>query len=320
MKFFISHSSKDVEIAKYFSMFLSKLSVDVEVFCSSIAGTVEQGEDFVKKIEEGLKNSDVFIPLISTNYIKSKYCLIELGYAYAKNVSYEKSYYILPFCIPPITKSQALLGTPLSHLQTAVLNDKVDVHSFLRLLVKNNLLNETYLTNTDVILFINKVNNVIMRNENILGNALILPICSDDSNRDAIQHNERDGRHVVNFNLFANGGNKRPSFISLVLKFPGTFNFCDFLTSNDEIKLYCSINNYTNSLTNIDIEFKYHETHQMLKRYKIQLLPGVNDISIPIKDMNVEGLKQISEICFVAWDSYITEVEGMFFVENIQVK
>lgn len=58
----------------------------------------------------------------------------------------------------------------------------------------------------------------------------------------------------------------------------------------------------------------------MLRSYKLILESGINNVEIPIKDMNIEGLKQISEICFVCWDSYITEVEGMFSIEEIQVK
>lgn len=58
----------------------------------------------------------------------------------------------------------------------------------------------------------------------------------------------------------------------------------------------------------------------MLKSYKIKLEPGINKVEISIKDMNLEGLKQVSEICFVAWDRYINEVEGMFTIEDIKVK
>lgn len=72
MKVFISHSSKGEEIAKSFSYFLKNLCFVIEVFCTSISGTIKQGEDFVKSIEKGLKNSDVFIPLISRNYNQSK--------------------------------------------------------------------------------------------------------------------------------------------------------------------------------------------------------------------------------------------------------
>lgn len=320
MKVFVSHSSKDAEIAKSLSYFLKNMNMDIDVFCSSILGVINQGEDFVQCIEGGLKNSDVFIPLISKNYIESKYCLIELGYAYSKSISCEKKYYILPFCIPPITRSEALLGTPLAHLQTSALNDKDDMQNFLRTLIKNNLIPESSIMNCDVFAFINKINNIIMKSENILGNAIILPICSEYDNPNAIQHMQDNNKHIVNFNLFANGRSKRPEFISLVFKFPGTFDFYKFLQANDDIKFLCEIYNYTDSLTDIDIEFKYHEPPQMLKSHKIRIKQGVNSIEIPIKDMNIEGLKQISEICFVCREVYIVEEEGMFSIENIQVK
>ena len=125
---------------------------------------------------------------------------------------------------------------------------------------------------------------------------------------------------LCNFNLFANGKDARPDFISLVFKFPGKFNFYDFLSTNYNTNFCCTINNYTDSLTNIDIEFKYHESNQMLKQYKMALKQGLNDIEIPIKDMNIDGLKQISEICFVCRECYITEIEGMFSITNMQVK
>ena len=320
MKIFISHSSKDSEIAKTLSYFLKNMNMDIDVFCTSISGTINQGDDFVQCIEGGLKNSDIFIPLISKNYIESKYCLIELGYAYSKSISRKKKYYILPFCIPPIMRSEALLGTPLAHLQTSALNDKDDMQNFLRTLIRNNLIPESSIMNCDVFVFINKVNNIIMKSENILGNAIILPICSEYDNPNAIQHMQDNNKHIVNFNLLANGRNKRPEFISLVFKFPGTFNFYDFLQSNADIKFICTIYSYTDSLTDIDIEFKYHEPPQMLKSHKFKINQGANNIEISIKDMNIEGLKQISEICFVCRDAYIMEEEGMFFIENIQVK
>lgn len=320
MKIFISHSSKDSEIAKTLSYFLKNTDMDIDVFCSSISGAINQGDDFVQCIERGLKDSDVFIPLVSKNYIESKYCLIELGYAYSKSVSRKKNYYILPFCIPPIMRSEALLGTPLAHLQVSALNDKDDMQNFLRVLIKNNLISESSLMNCDMFAFIDKINNIIMKSENILSNAIILPICSEFDNPNAIQHIQDNNKHIINFNLFANGDNERPEFISLVFKFPGTFNFYDFLKSNIDIKFLCMLNNYTESLTDIDIEFKYHEPPQMLKSYKFKINQGINNIEIPIKDMNIEGLKRVSEICFVCRDIYITEIEGMFSIENIQVK
>ena len=319
MKVFITHSSADADIAISLSYFLKNICFDTEVFCSAIGGIIHQGDSFVQSIERGLENSDVFIPLISKNYNQSKYCLIELGYAYAKSVSCKEFYHILPFCISPVTRDEALLGTPLSHLNTAVLNDKEDLQNFFRLLIAYKLIPESSIINCDISGFINKVNNIIMKSENVLSNAVILPICSSANNPDAIKHMQSNGRHTVNFNLFANGKENRPDFISLVFKYPGTFNFYEYLKSNNDIKYKCRIDNYTDSLTNIDIEFKYHESHQLLKSYKITLKKGINDIEIPINEMNTEGLKQISEICFVCWDRYITEQEGMFSIEEIQM-
>lgn len=318
MKVFISHSSKDSNIAKLLSFLLSNIDLDTEIFCSSLPGMIEQGANFNIVIERELSDSDIFIALISPNYLDSKYCLIELGYAYS-NFTKKKNYHIFPFSIPPVSKSQALFNTPLSHIQTAILNDKNDIHNFVKTLMKNEIIKTVSLPNAEIIEFINKLNNIIMNSNNILSNAIVLPICSDSTNPDAIQHTQSGNKHIVNFKLFANGRNERPNFISLVFQYPGLFNFYDFLCSNPNIKFICTINNYTESLTNIDIEFKHHETH-LLKSYKFILKPGINELEIPIAEMNVEGLKRISEICFVAWNRYIIEEEGMYTVEEIQVK
>lgn len=320
MKVFISHSNKDSEIAINFSRFLNSINIDIITFCSSLTGMIDQGENFVEVIGRELSNSNVFIPLISTNYLKSKYCMIELGYAYSQCIRKSEQYSIFPFCLPPITKGQALLGTPLAHIQTASLNDKNELHNFVNVLLNKQLINESYISNHVIYDFVDKVNNIIMNNDNILGHAVLMTICSDINNPDAIQYTGNNGRNIINYNLFANKKTVRPDFISFVLKFPDTFNFYDFLCTNSNINLNFTLNNYTNSLTNIDVEFKYHETHQILKKFKIDLKPDTNIFSIPIKDMNVEGLKMISEICFVVWDKYMTEEEGMFSIENIQVK
>ena len=178
---------------------------------------------------------------------------------------------------------------------------------------------ETALMKADINEFINRINTAILNNGNIIENAIILPICSDKRNPEAIFHTQDNNNHIVNFNLNANNGDIRPEFISLVFKFPGTYNFADFLFANDNMELTCVLNNYTDSLTNIDIEFKYYEIPQKLFTSKINLNSGKNEIKVPIKGMHIEGLKQISEICFVAWDRYITEIEGMFSIENIKI-
>lgn len=76
MKVFVSHSSKDKELATALSDFLESINPSVEVFCSSQIGSIKVGKDFVNEITENLNNCDAFIPLLSPNYYLSRFCMI----------------------------------------------------------------------------------------------------------------------------------------------------------------------------------------------------------------------------------------------------
>lgn len=87
MKVFISHSSKDAEIAKCFSFFLKNLDMGVEVFCTSISGGISQGDDFVHCIEKELKNSDadsIASPFPKLPLEKSEW-IVQREYTYLKD-------------------------------------------------------------------------------------------------------------------------------------------------------------------------------------------------------------------------------------------
>ncbi len=78
---FISHSSKDEEFVIKLSQFFEMLGIDRnDIFCSSIEG---QGVKHGKKIEEAVRNEiiedKVLVFVITNNFIKSEYCLNELG-------------------------------------------------------------------------------------------------------------------------------------------------------------------------------------------------------------------------------------------------
>ncbi|MBR2724748.1 MAG: toll/interleukin-1 receptor domain-containing protein, partial [Ruminococcus sp.] len=103
MKIFISHSSKDDKIAKALSNFMESISPSVEVYCSSQIGSIKAGEDFVKSVTTALNNCDAFIPLLSPNYYTSRFCMIELGFAYSVlvNGSTDGDHYVFPIALPP---------------------------------------------------------------------------------------------------------------------------------------------------------------------------------------------------------------------------
>ena len=42
MKVFISHSSRDLELAKAFSYFLKTLYMEMDIYCTSLQGTINR--------------------------------------------------------------------------------------------------------------------------------------------------------------------------------------------------------------------------------------------------------------------------------------
>ena len=83
MRIFISHATKNREVVLKFAEFLEAVSSNIEVFCSSESGSIKIGKNFIEIIFSELSNSDLFIPIISKEYYKSKFCMIELGVAYS---------------------------------------------------------------------------------------------------------------------------------------------------------------------------------------------------------------------------------------------
>ena len=134
MRIFISHSIKSEKIVLKFAEFLESINSEIEVFCSSEKGSIGTGKNFVKTIFDELDACDLFIPVLSREYYESKFCMIELGVAYSYLIKkYESNGedYIFPYALYPVTKSQALAGTPMMNIQVGEINDKEDIRSLL---------------------------------------------------------------------------------------------------------------------------------------------------------------------------------------------
>lgn len=86
-KVFISHAANDRILALSFTEFL-QLSMGLakeDIYCTSINGTLRTGKEFIPDIKEKLTDCQVVIFLITPEYLKSKFCLAELGAAWALN-------------------------------------------------------------------------------------------------------------------------------------------------------------------------------------------------------------------------------------------
>ena len=78
---FISHSSKNKEIAEQLCAYFSRYGLDNKrVFCSSIIGQgVSNGEKLNEAIGAAISKSHLLIYLLSKDFIDSSYCMEELG-------------------------------------------------------------------------------------------------------------------------------------------------------------------------------------------------------------------------------------------------
>ena len=105
-KFFITHSWKDKEFAR-------KLCEDLAA--NGLDGffderSVRPGESIPSRIEQGLENCDVYIPILSPDALKSKWCDWEINMAIMMNREGGRPHII------PVVAQKCTVPTRLRHL------------------------------------------------------------------------------------------------------------------------------------------------------------------------------------------------------------
>lgn len=327
MKIFISHSSKDKNIANALSNFLESIEPSVEVFCSSQIGSIKVGQNFVKAITTALNNCDAFIPLLSPNYYTSRFCMVELGFAYSVLVhnSSDGESYIFPVAVPPITKGDALAGTPLAQLQVSSIHNVDDLRTYLEsVFEKSNLVLRSGI-NRKINEFVYEIKEYIFEKYDINNCAQQL-ICKSQNvpgeDGDYLNYSvmPNNNGYTVNFRAkpFATS-TIYPDFLSFVYQYVDKVDLYEPATLFEDSCLKVCINNFTNSITKIDIEIKYSDNNLILARRTIALAEGENKVTIPLSEIKREALRTISEICFVIKPSAYVEDEGMFQIYGLEI-
>jgi hypothetical protein len=110
---FISHAAEDGQLVR---LFLELLRVgfgipDEQIFCTVVPGQISAGEDFIENIRAHLQSHAVFMPVFSTDFQASVFCMYELGAAWALNKL------MVPIILPPVTTND--LG-PLLHVRQSL--------------------------------------------------------------------------------------------------------------------------------------------------------------------------------------------------------
>lgn len=140
-KIFISHSTKDVELIEKFLDFLeTAMGISrEEVYCTSIDGTISTGQKFIDNIENNIKSAEIVIFIITPQYLKSKFCLAEMGAAWVLNQE------IYPLIFNPLDFN-ILEDTPLKGIQAKMLNSEKNILSMYDEWKKKGIANDKPVT------------------------------------------------------------------------------------------------------------------------------------------------------------------------------
>lgn len=126
---FISHASTDKPVAHVIKQEMDIVFGDnVEVFVSSLPGSIEPGSDWLKQIQKKLDDATIVVVLITPISIHRPWIWFEIGASWMKMI--EKKRKIYPLCAPEIELSS--LPEPLSRLQALSLGKAEDIKLFFR--------------------------------------------------------------------------------------------------------------------------------------------------------------------------------------------
>jgi hypothetical protein len=137
-RIFISHAVVDGLLIKSFlDLLQTGLQVRyADIYCTS-KGDIDVGSQYIDDIKNHLRNCEVVIMLMSVNYLKSSFCLAELGGAWALNKP------LVPFLIPPKQfKDVEQPSTPLKATQILKIQDKQNITQLFQKLINLKIIEQ----------------------------------------------------------------------------------------------------------------------------------------------------------------------------------
>lgn len=315
MKIFISHSSKDKELVLMFVDLLTQgFHIDYdEIFCTSMDNALRVGEDFIKSIKENLHDSEIVLFLVTQNYIDSKFCIMEMGAAWAFKDN------IFPIIVPPLDYN-ILNDTPMKIIQSIILSDAEDLFKKLyeyklvekQIIPRLNFMQEHGLFDKikqfteNVKVYVSKNYGFNFKDANI--------ICvAQNGDPEAVKLEANGNMNVMQCNFKANSYYPIPSnFISCVYQFAP---HKDWSVINANSIFCCKCRSRDKSIQKVTIEFKCGDNLFKFYEQTFTVNNDYMDVKVPItyEKMPKKHLKDISEICFVVrpnfTQNFIGEIE-----------
>jgi len=124
---FISHANEDAAFAEIIKTQIDNVfEKKINVFVSSIPGTINPGSDWFDKILDNLKGNNAFIVLVTPYSEKRPFVWFEIGFSWLRKLN--KNCEIYAICAPPVNHGN--LPEPLCRLQAISLADEKQTKAF----------------------------------------------------------------------------------------------------------------------------------------------------------------------------------------------
>ncbi len=326
LKLFISHSSANAWLIPGLLELIRGANSQAQVFCSSEA-SINPGDDYNKTIYAHLKDADVFVAIVSREYWKSRYCVLELGAAYERfRFDNKNAVSIQPMLVPPLDKGMALANTPLVAMQVT---DLTDVDALILFLGRVTSPEEPW--DQDAMRLRASEYAAFVRRNVLKGTALLYGTHAgayyDEPASNSIPKDEvvrfkqlGDDRFLFEFCLSRlQEVGHTPSFASLAFTCWDKINLREYLAFDRDAALVFQVDNVANVLAAITVELKYDSDHKVFQAIECPLDEGTSIVRIPLGPINFEPLAGITEISFVIHPDTMNGSDGMVIIDNIGI-
>ncbi len=321
MKFFISHSSKDKELVLSFIDLLTKgFCVNAEdIFCTLMDDALQAGEDFIKGIKDELHDSEIVLFLITENYIASKFCIMEMGAAWA----YKDN--IVPLIVPSLDFS-ILADTPLRTTHAYKLDDAGAIFNglYTKKLIEKNIIQRLSVKQERELLdciekFTKEVKKYVQNNCVFDFKEFKAIRFAQNGDPEAARIECKDGTHKLFCDFRPKEFYPMPSnFIGCIFRFTPHKNW-GAISDDGHFEFECRSEDL--SVNKITVEFKYGD---FIKFYEstFKVTNEYRSICIPIENllMPKKYLEDICEICFVIRPGFVDNHIGQIEFKNLQLK
>lgn len=321
-KIFISHSSKDKGLVDFvLELLMGPFRIEYDdIFCTSRSNSLIVGEDFIKHIKDNLNEARIVFFLITPNYIESKFCLMEMGAAWAFKDN------IVPLIIPPLYLD-TLSDTPLKNIQSVMLTD---LDSLIDNLYERKLVNGGIIPRLNssaerqlakyISDFVDKVKAYSTYTYGANFKEVQLIPIAQNGDPDAMEI-EKDG-DIYTFRCNFEPNKYYPqmsNFTSGVMQFNPHRNWCNIFP-NGILEFECrsrdtSIQKLTVEIKSGDNIFKVFDNTYLLTSNFQKVSISINPSTIPSNH-----LKNISELCFVIRPNFVPSFKGELEIKNIGIR